>query len=94
MLSDLYAEPGRVQCRKCQDKSNAEHKANDPGYARHNAMRQRWVDAGLCVDCGKPTEGFGRCPACLERQRDSNRKYKIIKRMDREAALARKGVYK
>lgn len=90
-----FAEPGRSQCRKCLDKEIEEQRRNDPGNIKHKAIKQRWRDAGLCWDCGRPTEeGKTRCPACMERQRDSNRKYAILKRIDREAQLAREGVYR
>ena len=33
------------------------------------ARRQERREAGLCIDCGKPSDGKARCPACTDRNR-------------------------
>ncbi|MXX89539.1 MAG: hypothetical protein F4213_20305 [Boseongicola sp. SB0677_bin_26] len=33
------------------------------------ARRQKRRDAGQCIDCGKPSGGKARCPACADRNR-------------------------
>lgn len=83
-----WAEPGKAWCQKCLD----EHKS----YCKQEAYRQKArerrqarIDAGLCIDCGAPTEGHQRCERCLEMRRDSMTKYRIIQRIKREADRAR-----
>ena len=89
-----FAEPGHVKCRKCMDKGNAEAKKSDPNNEKRNARRREWRESGLCVDCGAPAFGKCRCPKHAEMQRDSCRKYTINKRIDKEAADARRGIYR
>ena len=71
-----WAEPGRVRCKKCLEKNRTagrREQARALFVERRNARRE----AGLCIDCGAPTEGKARCPRCLERNVDSNRIYRI-----------------
>ena len=89
-----FAEYGHSYCSICLKKHKAHQEAYDPGGKKHAARRQARRDAGLCIDCGAPAYGKSRCPRCIELQRDRTRKYQILKRMDREAELARQGVYR
>ena len=75
-----WAEPGRFWCKKCQ----AEHRRTTKGeeYRKKvNARRQERKEAGLCIDCGAPSNGQLRCQKCNEARMDSTRKYRIIKRL-------------
>mgnify|MGYP007057671234 CR=1 FL=1 len=84
-----WAEPGRTKCRKCQDKHNAICR-NERNRQRAKERRQARIDAGLCIDCGRPTQdGKHRCPRCIEMRRDSTRKWQILQRMKREAEKAK-----
>lgn len=89
-----WAEIGHSYCAKCLQKHAEQHKKYDPNGDKQRARRQARIDAGLCIDCGAPTEGKSRCSRCLEMQLDRTRKHTILKRMDREAELARQGVYR
>jgi hypothetical protein len=88
----MAAEAGKVLCKKCAEKRKARSIENDPGWDKKYERRKRLIADGLCISCGKPTdrEGKSRCSVCLARQRDSTRKYQILKRMDREAEEARR----
>lgn len=88
-----YAELGRSWCRKCLDTHKAYTNSADQ-RAKTQKRRESLVAAGLCIDCGKPTNnGMKRCDACLAARRDSTRKYKILKRIDKEAEEARRRSY-
>lgn len=83
-----WAEPGRKYCRACLAKHAAE--TNTPeNREKANLRRAERRAAGLCIDCGAPTEGHQRCERCLEMRRDSTRKHAILKRIQREADRAR-----
>lgn len=76
-----WVDPGHAYCKDCRQK-NAEHRAAyDPDGAKKRAFRQKRIDAGLCIDCGRPLDSGGqRCTRCLEMRNDSARKYKIHQR--------------
>ena len=86
-----WAEPGRTMCRKCLD----DHKAYEQSYGDRlkvikRARREGFKAVGLCIDCGQPTDGtHTRCKRCREMRMDSCRKYRITKRIEREAQEAR-----
>lgn len=85
-----WAEPGRTLCEKCNAKHKQYQQNGDPGWAKKYERRQARIDAGLCIDCGAPTQdGRQRCQRCIEMRRDSTRKYKIIQKIKREAKEAR-----
>lgn len=90
-----FAEIGRTMCEKCRVLHREDCKRSDPNGEKAKARREARLAAGLCIDCGKPTdrEGKSRCSVCLAKRRDSTRKWQILKRMDREADNARKGIY-
>lgn len=91
-LCGKLAIPGKGLCE--------EHYAEKKEYQRkyreknHDVIRQKRLDkiaAGLCIDCGQPVgDEHTRCPRCRELRMDSNRKYRITKRIEREAEEARK----
>ena len=86
-----YAEGGKTMCQKCLDKQKREDKRYDPDASKKRQRRQERIEKGLCIDCSRPTEnGHTRCPKCLKKARDSQRKYAILKKIDREAEAARK----
>ena len=87
-----YAEPGRVRCAQCRKKTIESQKKYDPDHSKRYARREAKKNAGLCIDCGRPTvNGHLRCPRCIEMRRDSDRKFRIIKKIEREARKAREG---
>lgn len=84
-----YAEPFRSWCSKCQQKHKNDLAGNAKQIERARKRREERKAAGLCIDCGRPSEGMSRCPRCNEMRRDSTRKYKIGKRIDAEIAKLR-----
>lgn len=85
-----YAEGGMVYCRECLDKHKRWQQNADPGWAKKYERRQKRIDAGLCIDCGRPTkDGRQRCDRCIEMRRESTRKYKITKKIRVEAERER-----
>jgi hypothetical protein len=82
-------------CEKCLEAHREDSRKSNQNGIKAKARREARIAAGLCIDCGKPTdrEGKARCSACLEARRDSTRKYQILKRMDREAEEARRRSY-
>lgn len=87
-----WAEPGHVRCKACMEKQRAFQAKHDPTGERRRARRQARIDAGLCIDCGRPTEdGRQRCRRCIDMRMDSTRKYRIMKKIEARAREARKG---
>lgn len=85
-----WAEPGHSSCRKCIDKHNDSARESEKRTGGKAKLVQQRLEAGLCISCGKPTEdGHKKCPKHLASQRDSNRKYKIRKRLKQEAERER-----
>ena len=90
-----YAEPGLVHCAQCLRLRRELHARSDPGNVHQRELcrerRARLKEAGICVRCGKnpAREGRTRCQACEDRKRESDIKYNIMRRMDREAREAR-----
>ena len=81
-----WAEPGKTMCKACLNKLNERLRRNDPGNVKKYAWRQKRIDAGLCIDCGrKADDGKQRCRRCREMRRDSEIKYRIRKKTEREA---------
>ena len=90
----VWADAGYRTCKACRRKNKRSKDKTDPGRERWKAsrrkLREERIAAGLCPDCGAPAvEGRKQCQRCLEARRDSSTKYRIIKRMDREAREAR-----
>jgi len=75
------ARAGKVLCSRCAMRSRNYSKARDPGWAKQRAMREARKAAGLCVDCGKPSEGLARCSRCREMRHESVLKYRIMKKI-------------
>ena len=83
---ERWAEPGKTMCKACLKELNERLKRNDPDHAKRNAWRQKRIDAGLCIECGRKTEpGKKKCKRCREMRKDSEIKYRIKKKMEREA---------
>ena len=86
-----WAEPGRTMCKKCLD--NHAGYVQSYGEAYRDRKRQRWqerIAARLCIDCGRPTDnGHTRCIRCRDMRMDSTRKYRINKRIEKQAKEAR-----
>jgi predicted amidophosphoribosyltransferase len=81
-----WAEAGKTMCKPCLKALNERLKRNDPDRAKRNAWRQARVDAGLCIDCGRPAEpGKQRCERCRKMRRESEEKYRLKKKLAREA---------
>lgn len=91
-----WVAPGHTLCEACRDKHRESEARNDPGFERRKerkkVLREQRRAAGLCIDCGHPSEGHVRCLRCREMRRDSWRKWKILQRMDAEADARRGGV--
>ena len=84
--------PGRVTCEVCLKKYQKKQQAHPERNAQKKAMREARIAAGLCLQCGRPAiPGQRMCERCRMMRNDSSRKYKILKRMDKEAELARHG---
>lgn len=86
-----WAEPGKTMCRKCLDMHIAYEKGNEALRENKRARRAGYRAAGLCIDCGEPVreEGHTRCKRCRDMRMDSTRKYRINKRIERQAKEAR-----
>lgn len=90
-----WAEPGRVYCKPCINLIMARRHKKDPdnekGKAYNRERRERLKAAGMCTYCGQKTavEGQVLCPVCKAKNRESRIKYKIQKRIEREAQKAR-----
>lgn len=85
-----YAESGKVYCQDCLNRQKQWQRKSDPGNVKKYERRQELIDAGLCIDCRRPTTGGRqRCDRCIEMRRDSTRKYKITKRIRAEAEKER-----
>jgi len=81
-----WAEAGKTMCKPCLKALNERLKRNDPGNVKKYAWRQKRIDAGLCIDCGRKAEpGKKRCNRCRNMRRESEQKYRIKKKLEREA---------
>ena len=91
MCGRADAEPGRKHCKAClQHERERNALRRDQTIARRRELRKERSEAGLCLYCGKPaTPGKQLCMTCRMRQNDSVRKYRIIKKIDREVEKAR-----
>ena len=90
-----WADAGYVTCMACRMKNRRSMDKTDPDRERWKAnraeLRHNRIEQGLCPTCGAPcAEGRKHCRRCLEAQRDSSQKYRILKRIDREAERARR----
>ena len=90
----VWAEPGRVRCKACEDKIRVYHeRRRGERAALWRERRAERIAAGICTECGSrpATDGMRMCAICRERRNDSTRKYKIIKKIEREARKAKEG---
>ena len=89
----VWAEPGFVRCKACEAKIAACHdKEREQRILTKREQRRQRIEAGLCTECGKrpASEGMRMCPRCRAMRNDSTRKYKIQKKIAREADEARR----
>lgn len=87
------AEPGKTMCRKCLDAHvQYAQKFKDELRETKRKRRAERIEAGLCIDCGKPVgdNEHTRCKRCREMRMDSVRKYRITKRIQKQADEARR----
>lgn len=85
-----WAEPGKSRCKACEEKHKVSKSIYDPTGDKRRAQRQARIDAGMCIDCGRPVEpGSHRCRRCIDMRMDSTRKYRITKRLARKAEKLR-----
>lgn len=86
-----WAEPGRVRCQTCHDK-HEQSRDRQAQIKNERENRAVWREAGLCTVCGKrpADEGKRTCTHCRKKAGDRDRKYAILRKMDREAERARK----
>ena len=85
-----WAEPGKTCCQKCLDKGKIEKKRYDPNGDKRRALREFRKANGLCIDCGRPSDGHSRCRRCNDMRNDSTRKYKIMQIIKQNAIEARR----
>ena len=76
-----WALPHMRICLPCKLKAQEWQEKNAYRYTyaerkeQFKEKRERYKAQGKCVSCGRPTDGVHtRCPACMERQRQSSRK--------------------
>ena len=87
-----WAEPGHTLCKGCNAKMTAYHVASrEHRIEAARERRAKRIAEGICTECGSrpATEGMRMCPICRAKRNDSTRKYKIKKRIEREAQKAR-----
>ncbi len=81
-----WAEAGKTMCKPCLKALKDRDRRNDPNHAKKYARRQARVEKGLCIDCGRKAEpGKKRCNRCRDMRRESEQKYRIKKKLAREA---------
>ena len=81
-----WAEAGKTMCKPCLKALKDRDRRNDPDHAKKYARRQARVEKGLCIDCGRKAEpGKKRCNRCRDMRRESEQKYRIKKKLAREA---------
>lgn len=80
---DAYTMNGRARCAVCAEKEREYNRTRDKTeYLARKAKRQREKNAqrreqGLCISCGKPTQGHSLCNACLAKDRRRRESLKI-----------------
>ena len=80
-----WAEVGKTMCKACLKALKDREKRNDPDHAKKYARRQARIDAGKCIDCGRPTrDGRTRCDRCRKMRRESEQKYRMRRRIAAE----------
>lgn len=89
-----FVVPGQTRCQFCYDRWKAKVDKADPGGKKRiehrRQQRAERIAAGLCTECGKPaTEGMRMCERCRRMRNDSTRKYKIQKKLKRQAEKER-----
>lgn len=83
---ERWAEAGKTMCKPCLKALKAREKRNDPDHAKKYARRQARVEKGLCIDCSRKAEdGKKRCNRCREMRKESEQKYRLRKKLAREA---------
>lgn len=90
----MWADAGYRTCKACRRKNKRSRDKNDPGRERWKEARRKLraerIAQGLCTQCGAPAvEGLKYCQRCLEARRDSSRKYRILRRIEKQAREAR-----
>lgn len=88
----IWAEPGKVRCKACEAKIAVYHeRSKEKRRKQQRKRREERIAAGLCTECGKrkANPGMRMCERCRQMRNDSTRKYKIQKRIEREAQKAR-----
>lgn len=88
-----WAEPGKTMCKQCiADWHRSATLNNDTYQENKRKRRQELREAGLCIDCGQVVDGDNhtRCKRCRDMRMDSTRKYRIRKRLEKEAEDVRK----
>ena len=90
-----WAEPGKLYCRRCYKRIKAVQDKRDPTHELRNAYnrerRARLKAAGLCTCCGKRATHDGQvlCEHCKVKNKESQIKYNIRKKLKREAEKRR-----
>lgn len=86
-----WAEPGKLYCRRCYKRIRAVQDKRDPTHELRNAYqkerRARLKAAGLCTRCGKRATHDGQvlCEHCKVKNKESQIKYNIRKKLKQEA---------
>ena len=80
-----YIWPGLWGCKDCVRKNKLTKKKHDPdgmkNYTANKARREMRMANGLCIDCGKPSNGASRCERCAERHRISHQVWDIKQKL-------------
>ena len=86
-----WAEPGKVYCAACMRKVIYRQRERDPTgemrRAYNRERRARLKAAGMCTYCGKKkaVEGHVLCEACKRKNSESQKVYKMRKRLAKAA---------
>jgi len=81
-----WSEAGKTLCRPCAKKIRDREKNKDPTgelkRERMKKLREERRSAGLCIMCGKPTDGIHvQCNKCLEKARERELLRRIKKKV-------------
>ena len=81
-----YAEPGRIYCKVCGEKSRVAARKYDHA-TRSKQRRERLRAEGKCYSCGQRKAVPGRvlCAECARKNSESQQVRKMRKRLQREA---------
>lgn len=76
---DAFTLAGRARCAECAEKARIYNRERAAKHqAEINARNRRYAEdrkaAGLCVKCGRPSDGHSSCPICRAKNAERARK--------------------